>query len=298
MATGSFYNDNMFRSYPFEAGQDVRILNSIEKIDPQWFAGLKIYFLPNAPFTSFPSAALTQISIDSGLILTIIADDGSGNSKTYELSFEIQQASAGFASYSCRLDDVYAILTVGNGVDNIEYTQIESPYLSLEPTCVVWLQHRGIAKIEVGNQARRLIQISDGAVAENYDKYPWWKQGETSTEIIGPLLFSSGFNCHVQETPSKELQIAASAGRGEGTVQEDYSKGFITVLAGQNIWEIPPAEGLRNDGLPINDLLLYSFCGASGPHITMLGSESIRIIPEQQIHTITISVGNLGGGAC
>lgn len=298
MATSSFYNDNLFRSYPFIAGQDVPTVNSIRKIDNKWIAGLKLYLPAHAPFTSFPTVFLTKITRAENLILSIMIQDNSENEEKYDLTFDMPPAENRFWTLAFQSQNIYAQLTVGEGIQEIENIDIDAPYLRLEPTCLIWLQHRGINKVEVGNQARNTVPLPENIVAENYGMYPWWKQGKISTEITGPLLFSAGFNCAVKETPSKSLQIAAVSGGGEGTVLEDYTKGFVYLADMQRLWEVPPEEYLRKDGLFINDFLIYSFCGASGPHITLSGSESILVIPTQANHTITISVGNLGGGAC
>jgi hypothetical protein len=53
MATSSFYNDNLDRTYPFVSQHHSVIPN-------EWLAGLKIYFHYGAGFTSFPSVRLAE----------------------------------------------------------------------------------------------------------------------------------------------------------------------------------------------------------------------------------------------
>jgi hypothetical protein len=174
--------------------------------------------------------------------------------------------------------------------------------LRIEPTCILWLIHRGIASVQVGNRARKVLPLPDGVEHEDYGKAQWWQQGQEEpgggqTIVNKPLLFSPGFNCRIYPRVGNRLQFEAGSGLGMGEVQTDLSKGFRKV-SGRMIEEETPTNYLRKDGLPDDGDILYAFCGAVGPHVQMTATTTIRLTAEPEKHCITISVGNLGGDIC
>jgi len=64
------------------------------------------------------------------------------------------------------------------------------------------------------------------------------------------------------------------------------------------ICEEPPTDYLRRDGRPNEENVLYAFCGAVGPHIWMMSTNTILLTAEADKNMIVVSVGNLGGDAC
>jgi hypothetical protein len=173
-------------------------------------------------------------------------------------------------------------------INNVHKTGL---YLSVEPVCVLWLQHRGIASVHVGNSPRRTMPLPDGM---EYVIADWWKQGDA---LSGPLLINPGFNCRVYQKTKTRLQIEAATGSGSGEVTADLAKGY-TSDSDTMVYEEPPADYLRKDGL-LNDVhVLYAFCGAAGPHIRMTSGNTVQLTAMPATHTILIAAGNLSGDAC
>jgi len=286
MATSSFYNDNLYRTYPFVAEDHSVIPN-------QWLVGLRVCVGCGAKFSSFPFVFLTGWQTENGNSLL-------------QFSCELEEIAvlktlvipAGTPPMTRVLsgteDNVQITVITGHCPD--EDVTIENIRLRAEPTCILWLQHRGISSVQVGNSARKVLPLPDGIDHEYYGTVSWWKQGEAS--IVGlPLLFSPGFNCAIQQRTGNRLQIEASRGSGLGEVQEDGVKGSIE-NSGTIISEMQPMDSLRKDGLPHGGAVLYSFCGAVGPHVRMQATSTIRLTSDPETHTIIIGAGNLGGDVC
>ena len=284
MATSSFYNDNLYRTYPFVAADHSKIPN-------EWLAGIKVCFRCGAGFPSFPSVFLVSWHTESGQ--TVLKFSCEAGSKIVQKTVAIPTGTTVFSSVrSDEESGIQVILIVG--YVPLPDVQLLSLRLKVEPTCILWLQHRGISSVQVGNRPRKVLPLPDGVDHEYYGNVDWWSQGERFT---GPLLFKPGFNCRIHQRTSNRLQIEASVNAGAGEVTEDFSKGCID-LSGTIVCEESPVDYLRKDGLPNEENVLYAFCGAVGPHVRMIAASTIILTIRPEEHTVIISVGNLGGGAC
>ena len=292
MATSSFYNDNLYRTYPFVAECHSIIPN-------EWLSGIKVRMNYGAGFTVFPSVFLTEWRTeDAHHVLTFSCE---AESRIISQTVVIPEDTPPFTRVLSGADQrIQITLVVGNlPADRISQTGMR---LRIEPTCILWFIHRGIASVQVGNRARRVLPLPDRVEHEFYDKAEWWQQGEPDgqqTIVNQPLLFSPGYNCRIYPRVGNRLQFEAVGGRGQGEVATDLSKGFAEV-SGTMIHEEEtiPTNYLRKDGLPNESEVLYAFCGALGPHVRMAATSTIRLTAEPEKHGITISVGNLGGDIC
>jgi hypothetical protein len=298
MATSSFYNDNLYRSYPFVAENSLGIGPS-EGIPHEWLAGIKVRMNDGAGFLAFPSVYLTDWRTDEKQhVLTFSCEaDGRTVSKTVAIP-------AHTPPFTRIVSDANERIQIALIAGSLPTAPLVKPGLRLrvEPTCILWLIHRGIASVQVGNRARKVLPLPDGVEHEYYGKAQWWQQGEPGGEqtiVNKPLLFSPGFNCRLYPRVGNRLQFEAGSRLGLGEVQTDLSKGFAKV-SGTMISEeeAMPVSYLRKDGLPNDSEVLYAFCGAVGPHVRMTATSTIRLTAEPEKHTITISVGNLGGDIC
>jgi hypothetical protein len=292
MATSSFYNDNLYRSYPFVAEDFLGM-----DIPHEWLAGIKVRMNYGAGFTAFPSVFLTEWRTEEKQHVLTFSCEAEGKiiSKTVSIP-------AGLPPFARVVSDANQRIRINCVVGNLPTERIikTGMRLRLEPTCILWLVHRGIASVQVGNRARQVLPLPDGVEHEYYGKALWWQQGEPGGEqtiVNKPLLFSPGFNCRIYPRVGNRLQFEAVSGLGLGEVATDLSKGF-TKVSGTIIEEEAPISYLRKDGLPNDSEVLYAFCGAVGPHVRMTATSTIRLTTEPEKHCITISVGNLGGDIC
>ena len=287
MATSSFYNDNLYRTYPFVA-EDHSV------IPDDWLVGLKVCFNHGAGFKSFPSVFLTRWRTENGESTLEFSCEAAD--KVVSKSVVIPSDTPPMTRIvSDDTEMIQIVLIVGHcPLGGIEKTGLR---VKAEPTCTLWYQHRGITSVQVGNRPRRYVPLPDGVESEHYGKAEWWKQGQDDAVIVGPLLFNQGFNCRIHPRAGNRLQLDAVRGAGRGVVSDEISRGCADI-SGTMVCEEPPAEFLRMDGLPDVGSVLYSFCGAVGPHVRMTSTSTIRLTAEPEQHTILIGVGNLGGGAC
>jgi len=292
MATSSFYNDNLYRTYPFVADNHSIIPN-------EWLSGIKVRMNYGAGFTLFPSVFLTEWQTEDEHHVLTFSCESAG--RIISKTVSILAGTPTFARVVSDADQrIQITLIVGNlPTERISQTGMR---LRIEPTCILWLIHRGIASVEVGNSARRVLPLPDRVEHEYYDKAQWWQQGEPGgqqTIVNQPLLFSPGYNYRIYPRVGNRLQFEAVGGLGQGEVATDLSKGFAEV-SGTIIHEeeTTPTNYLRKDGLPNENEVLYAFCGAVGPHVRMTATNTIRLTAEPEKHSITISVGNLGGDIC
>jgi len=289
MATSSFYNDNLYRAYPFVAEGEPAIPN-------EWLVGLKINFNFGGGFSHFPSVVLTDwLSSGSDFVLIFSCEDATG--KKVARQVKVPSALLPFKRVVSDLGDIQFSLIVGNlPPAGAEKTGLN---LRVEPTRILWLQHRGIASVQVGNRARNVVALPVGSEYDTYGEVEWWRQSvKEVSRIKGPLLFSPGFNCRVYARAGNRLQVDAVPGGGLGEVQEDISKGCIDLLGKIVCEETPEDHPFRKDGLLDEGQVLYAFCGAVGPHIRMTATSTVRLTAQLEDNTITIGVGNLGGRPC
>ena len=311
MATSSFYNDNLYRTYPF-------VTAGLPKIPHEWLVGIKVCCDYSSGFPAFPTVRLLSWQTQSeGHALRFLCE-----AKSEGAAFSITKIVTIPADTSCFervLSDDSAGIQIIIIAGNLPQSADVSVDLQVEPTSVLWFPHRGISSVQTGNRPRRFIPLPDGLDQPHYGNALWWKRGERPTgeeavdestapsKISGvPLLFSPGFNCRVHARGSRRLQIEAGFKAGLGEVTEDISKGCadtsfvfgVDVGEQGTICEEPPTEYLRKDGLPNYENALYAFCGALGPHIQLVTSSTVSLTLKPEEHTLVVCAGNLGGSAC
>ena len=291
MATSSFYNDNLYRAYPF-------VSTDKTKIPSGWVVGIKACFDFGAGFSDFPAVFLTGWLTKNGrhnLQFTCEAENKRVQ-KTVSIPV-IASCFERFVSEEHEDDEtdaarIHIVLIVGNlPQENVNLSGIR---LRVEPTRILWLQHRGISSVHVGNRPRNALPLPEGIEHAYYRKRRWWQQGDKFT---GPLLFYSGFNCRIHSRALNRLQIEAAVAAGHGEVTEDISKGCIADFS-TIVCEEPPIDYLRKDGLPDDENVLYAFCGAMGHHVQMISTSTVILTVKPEEHTVIISIGNLGGSVC
>jgi hypothetical protein len=201
MATSSFYNDNLFRTYPFIAPHHSVIPN-------EWLVGIKVCFNYGAGFTRFPSVFLTDWQTQDGASSLRFSCEANG--KAVLKTVTVPADTLPFSRIVSDGEDlIQVILTVGQcPSDNIHKLNIR---MQVEPACILWLQHRGISSVQVGNRPRRILDLPTGIEHPHYGKVDWWKQGKEMEQITGPLLFSPGFNCRIASRFGNRLQIEAGS---------------------------------------------------------------------------------------
>jgi hypothetical protein len=328
-ATSSFYNDNLYRAYPFIAGQ-------AGDFPTHRLAGIRVCCLYSAAFTSFPSVYLTTWEVFGGShFLTFLCTDGITDVYT---QLKIPSNTEPFSRITPQASDPYhdgpadVEISIIVGRLDKETTSFGLLKLQIEPVCIIWLRHRGISEIAVCNQARyRLETDSEGQALTYYPDGKWWIQPpdagtnqDSVTERIQdkPLIFSEGWNCGLtlSQTETK-ISFNAAAGAGLGEVSEDVPRGYIMgvpkpdpvenedgelIEIPQEEWtgdpqplpEAVPAPSLRFDGLPDYQSVTYSFCGAEGPDVGVQAGENILVRADQSAFTIFIGVSKLGGDSC
>jgi hypothetical protein len=295
MATSSFYNDNLYRSYPFVKGKDSASL----AIPHGFLAGIKVTFNYGGGFASFPSVFLTEWRVENSMSYLKFSCEAEG--KTVEKTMTLLPDTPLFSRVVSGAEDMIQIALIAGSIPTEPMLQ-KNLRLQVEPTCLLWLQHRGIASVRVGNLPRNVLPLPEGIEHEHYGKAEWWWQQKEnasipSSAIVGPLLWSPGFNCRITPRIGNRLQMEAIKGAGLGEVQKDISKGCRAV-SDTVVCEEPPADYLRKDGFLDEGSVLYAFCGAVGPHIRMTATSTIQLTAEPEKHTIRIGIGNLGGDAC
>ncbi|MCL2006104.1 MAG: hypothetical protein FWG73_08060 [Planctomycetaceae bacterium] len=183
MATSSFYNDNLYRTYPFVAE-----CHSI--IPHEWLSGIKVRMNYGAGFTAFPSVFLTEWQTeDEHHVLTFSCE---AEGRIISQTVVIPEDTPPFARVLSDADQrIQIALIVGNlPTERISKTGMR---LRIEPICILWLIHRGIASVQVGNKARRVLPLPDRVEHEFYGKAEWCQQGEPNgpqndCEPTAPLL--------------------------------------------------------------------------------------------------------------
>jgi hypothetical protein len=293
MATSSFYSDNMFRSYPFVADQTTPL--PVNRL-----AGIKMCFLYGAKISAFPVVKLDSwyVSYNGSHTLTFSCIAPNNTITKYVTIPPNTPPLTRVVSDDA--DDIYITLITGRLIGETEsFSELD---LRVEPTCIVWLQHRGISRIRIGNQARyKLDQDSEGKDLIYDPDSEWWNQPvEGAGEIQDkPLLFSDGWNCNASLSQiDTKISLNAVESGGLGEVSEDLPRGYILGKFNEPLEEQVPSPQLRYDGLPNYKLITYSFCGATGPDVAVLTTDTVLVRADQSVFTLYVSVANLGGDSC
>ena len=296
MTTSSFYHDNLFRAYPLEV-TDASLGFPTKRI-----VAAKITCSFGSPYTSFPRVFLTDWEVRSSQHqVHFLCTDGMVQTR---LSVSVPRGAEPFTRYdSGDVNETRIRMIVGELADVTESRSNLS--LRLEPTCVLWLKHRGIRRIQFANASRPRLRsaIYPGISSERreaYEKALWWCQDQL---VQGePLLFREGSNCLIViSSMENRVLFFPQAGSGIGAVQEFVSLGS-TVSLGTRVNEIPeilPEDlALRPDGLPPAEGILYAFGGATGPEISLIPNETIQIRNDRDSSTASIAVVGLHGKGC
>ena len=295
MPTSTFYNDNLFRTYPF------RTTVESQRFPTSRIVGAKILCSFAAPFQTFPTAQLIRWDVRSQEHrLTFRVESGQTR---IEVPVLVPKESSPFTTvFSDEIQGITIRLTLGNLAGQSD--SFSNLHLPLEPTCLVWMKHRGLARILFANASRARLPscLYDGipnSLATAYTTAAWWLQGEISD---CPLLFQEGFNCSIDlAVTENKLLFFARPGAGQGPVQEFIPLGSASV-DGKMVPEIPEWRpdniSVRPDGLPPNDQVLYVFSGAVGPDITHQTSRTVQVRNDIDPYTVSVTVAGPGGTDC
>lgn len=291
MPTSSFYNDNLFRTYPLITS-DRSLLFPRKRV-----VGIKILCSYDSPFRSFPQARLTDWTVrttEHRVIFLVEAGE-----VRVSVPVIVPKSTSMFAhAFSEVVQNTSIRLTVGDLANETE--SFFGLNLPIEPTCVLWLKHRGVRSVRIGNASRdRLSSCLYEGISERrkkaYMESDWWRQEKVLT---GPLLFSEGFNCRLVATTSENtLRFFPQAGAGQGETTEFVLLG-TTLIDGRSIPEWSEDSPVRPDGLPDADRLLFSFCGACGAEIAATQTGTINMRNDMDMSTVSISVAALGSDGC
>jgi hypothetical protein len=301
MPTSTFFNDNLFRAYPFVATEEPT------GFPTKRIVGMKVLCGFGSYFQSFPEVELNRWEVLSDRHrVTFWLHEGTYSN---HISMEIPKNTPQFAHlFSQESQHTRIRLTVGDLSDATQ--SFHGLSLRLEPTCILWLKHRGIDCIQVVNENReRLAEVINGnPILSPEHKAAWlhtkfWRQ----PLLIGDegLLFNEGSNCEWSTSLTENRLIVWPRVRcGTGQVREFQSLGVTSSGAGSaldGISEIPPnldEMKIRPDGLLHQDNVLYAFCGATGPEITAERKQSIQVRNDVDANTVSIAVASLNGKGC
>ena len=292
MATSSFYQDNLFRAYPFEHKDG-------SKLNTRYIVAAKVICSYASPFTSFPRVYLKDINVRTASHqLTFVCTDGQTSTN---VSLDVPLTTpVGQPVFSKVQADTVVQCVFGDY--SATATSSNQKYY-LEPPCVLWLRHRGIAKIVVGNENRaRLPATSLPPNAASYVKDAYlnpgfWKQDQEIYQE--PLLFSEGYNCElIPSISDNAIRFLPKVNAGMGPVEEFAMLGTTRVNSRDVIEEQIKDSRIRPDGLPSNDLVLYSFCGATGTEIVHVPTQTVSMRNDLDASTVSISMTSLNGTEC
>ncbi len=291
MPTSSFYNDNLFRTYPFVSSDEAIVFPKKRLV------GAKVCCGYASPFRSFPKARLTDWTVRAAehrLTFQVEADP-----VRVSVPVTIPKSPPPFTHiFSETVRETSIRVTVGDLAGATE--SFDDLDLLLEPTLVLWLKHRGVRSVRIGSESRdRLASCLYEGISDRqkkaYTEARWWRQ---DTILTGPILFSEGYNCRlVAATTENALRFFPQAGAGLGETAEFVSLG-TTLIDGRSILEFQENMPVRPDGLPPHDRLLFSFCGAGGPEIEASITETIEVRNDINASTVSIRVATLGAEGC
>lgn len=296
MITSTFYNDNRFRSYPFVTPA------AASPFPNKRIVAAKVTCSYASPYASFPTVLMTGWEVRSREHrLTFTCSDGIEQAV---LTVLIPKDAGLFTHHrSDEQRDTRIRVTIGDLSDATESFVGLNPPLRLEPVCLLWLKHRGVRSIRLGNANRPRLPaaIYPGISFERKDAWErtrWWLQ-ERSIQNE-PLLFSEGCNCSLTvSTLGNRILFTPQLNAGLGPVRELVSLGGSEAF-GSLLDEFPDPlpEHVRPDGLPYPDRMLASFCGATGPEITWIPNETVGVRNDLDASTVSIHLVGLHGKGC
>jgi len=297
MPTSTFSSDNLFRAYPFVATDDSPLFPTKRIVGAKVLCGYGSYF------KSFPEVALIRWEVLSQFhhVTFRLAAGNYSNS----ISMDIPRNTAPFTHFfSQESEDTRIRLTVGDLSDATQSFAI--PSLRLEPTCILWLKHRGIRYIQVLNENRERLteaieknKVLTDEHKEAYLHSPLWQQPVLIANE--GLLFSEGYNCEWSTSViENRMMVRPRTNAGTGAVREFLSLGktMVNIMWIDEIPENTSTMKLRPDGLPPQDRVLYAFSGATGPEITAERFQTIQVRNDVDAHTVSIAVASLNGKGC
>jgi len=298
MATSSFYNDNLYRTYPLVTS------DASAAFPHKRLVGAKVLCSFGSPYQSFPTATLVEWTVRSSQHRLLFLCKAGETTVPVPVIIPTQTGLFGQV-FSEVVEETRIRVTVGD-LDR-ETQSISGLDLPLEPTCVLWLKHRGVRSIHLGNASRErvLAVLDECSTAEQrtaYQEADWWRQ---ETEIAGgPFLLAEGYNCSlVSSVVENSIRFQPQAGAGRGVVSEFLSLGF-TLVGDRMVPEIseenpfPDDCFLRPDGLPRHDRILRSFCGLGGPEITAVTGKSVQVRNDLDSSTVSIRTMPPGKNEC
>jgi hypothetical protein len=315
MPTSSFYNDNIYRCYPFvaaynESARDADIYRRIVSV--------KIFVYSSAVFTKFPLAELVKwetVGTNYRITFSVFNLDENGDKtidKSAVITFPKNAPRFARVDSGKATDEIFIQLVVG---DLPESTPDYTGSIRLEPTCVIWYQHRGVDSVYVVNKFRPRMKLSNNFTYvegykpiynnPDYDDLLWW-QGQdnlrfvpANKDIPEPLIFSEGYNCNIYDIGMQStLVFMPEPGAGAGVVATEISQGRLDTDTGLNIIEQSPDGGVkyRIDGLPKNENVIYSIAGVPGPNVEINAADGVLVTPINNLHWITVEIAALGEG--
>jgi hypothetical protein len=300
MISSSFYNDNLFRSYPFkydEGDTDTQILN-------QTIVGIKIMVYAGSSFTnSFPLAYLVNwVSLLDNYKLTFQIRDKTGITVNKQIIIPTETAPFTKIVSDDKDDVIVSIVTGKIPTITRDWLNINK---QIEPTCLLWYRHRGISNIYVANQDRHRLKLDpemiDSEYKNIYGTVNWWIQPEAGLLSISdgdPCLFDAGFNCEINRANiTQEIRFIPREKEGLGAVSEDIALGYTVIDTG-HIVEASPSSNLRKDGIPGHGNVVSYFCSAPGPDIVLTTETAVLVRSDLPSSTIFISVATLFGESC
>jgi len=282
MITSSFYNDNLFRQYPFiqEGSTDTSGLPT------QLIVGVKVICSYDSPFTSFPRAWLkaVQVAAEDYYLFFVVKDKkGTQLSVTVPVPKTVKPFDTVSASGVLIAKSIKIVVTVGNLIPEEDYNGLEK---YVEPTCILWLKHRGISQINAYNKARN--RLNSIAPHPSHEKKYWY----TGSLVSEPLLIHAGFNCFLATSRgSNNFNVLPRAFAGSGPVQ-----GF-PLLSKEEEFD-PLVDKIRPDGLFATDDSVYVFSGATGPVVTEMPGNTIRFTQEFGPSSIVMTTAKFGKNPC
>jgi hypothetical protein len=296
MPTSSFYHDNLYRAYPFTA-TPVPSPFPTERI-----AAANVVCSCGSPYPSFPTVLLTDWEAGSGRhrIRFLCSAGDVQTALTIIVPKDIEPFRHVFSE---EVNATRIRVTIGSLRQATD--SFSGLALRLEPTCVLWLKHRGIQRIQIANASRPRLSSAvypgiDPDRKAAYEHAVWWAQGRIIENE--PLLLAEGSNCRLQATRSdNRLLFAPQSHGGSGPVREFVSLGATPGLD-KMVDEVPDRlpEGVlvRPDGLPPGERILYSFCGATGPEIESVPNETVLFRNDRDSSTVSVQVVGLLGKKC
>jgi len=279
MATSTFYNDNLFRNYPLIASP------ASAAFPAKRLVGAKVLCSFGSPYKHFPSISLVEWTVRASLHRLVFRCWTDDTVVTVPVTIP---ADTGLFThiFSDVVEATSLRITVGDLTRETQsFRDLDLP---LEPTCVLWLKHRGIRSIRIGNASRERLAINSGIPVPQQTAYrqaDWWHQETVITD--SPLLLAEGYNASlIASTIDNSIRFQPQVGAGRGVVSEIVSLG-VTRINGQTVPEIPDPSAFRPDGLPHQ--VVRSFSGLPGPEITAVTGQTILV--RNDINPSTVSIG-------